>query len=301
MTARPAPAPRPWEPVVVGPPMSKFAPKPSTATAYRPDYLVDGWSTPDFTVRAASVRGYSHRYGGEPRQDDVAVAWHRSSGAVLFAVADGVGEAALSHIGATSACRAAIGVMTAGLDGPQHEVDWERLLESAAWQICEQARLSLDLPKIDRIAAEEQMATTLVAGLVLPTPDGPRVQLVQAGDSSAWMLNTRSRRFRCLAPTKYRRGEQVISNTVVALPRVPPVDVKSGLISPEEVLLVGTDGFGDPLSDGENAVGAHFARALAGVPPVLKFANDLDFSFETWDDDRTLFALWPYRIEGRSA
>ncbi|MEU1681377.1 protein phosphatase 2C domain-containing protein [Micromonospora zamorensis] len=281
--------------------MPRFAPRPSTAAAYRPDYLVDGWSTRDFTVRAASVRGYSHRYGGEPRQDDVAVCWHQPSGAVLFAVADGVGKAPLSHIGATSACRAALGVMTAGLDGPQHDVDWKGLLESAAWQICEQARLSLGLTEIDQIAAEEQMATTLVAGLVRPTSDGPRVQLVQAGDSSAWMLNTRSRRFSCLTPTKYRRGEEVISNAVVALPRLPPIDVKSGLISPDEVLLVGTDGFGDPLGDGDNAVGAHFAAALAAVPPGLKFANDLDFSFETWDDDRTLFALWPHRIDGWSA
>lgn len=282
----------------MGPPILKFVPKPSTAAAYRPDYVIDGWSTPHFTVRAASARGYSHRYSGEPRQDDFAVAWHRPSGAVLFAVADGVGNAPLSHIGATSACRAAIGAMTAALDAPQQEVDWEGLLGSAAWQLCEQARISLGLPEINQIAAEEQMATTLVAGLVQPRPDGPWVRLVQVGDSSAWMLNTRARRFRCLAPTKYRRGEDVVSNAVVALPRVPPVDVKSGPITLDEVLLVGTDGFGDPLGDGENAVGNHFAAALADVPPALKFANDLDFSLETWDDDRTLFALWPHRMEG---
>ncbi|MEU5962022.1 protein phosphatase 2C domain-containing protein [Micromonospora parva] len=276
--------------------MPKFTSRPSKAAAYRADYIVDGWSTRHFTVRAASVRGYSHRYGGEPRQDDVAVAWHRPSGAVLFAVADGVSQAPLSHIGATSACRAALGVMTAGLDGPEHEVDWKGLLESVAWQICEQARLSLRLPEIDPVVAEEQMATTLVAGLVLPQADGPWVQLVQAGDSNAWMLNRRSRRFRCLAPSKYRRGEDVVSNAVVALPRLGAIDVKSGPITSDEMLLVGTDGFGDPLGDGDNAVGAHFAAALADVPPTLKFAHDLDFSFETWDDDRTLFALWPHRI-----
>ncbi|MFC4065086.1 protein phosphatase 2C domain-containing protein [Actinoplanes subglobosus] len=295
----PPPDPTPWDPPVVGRPIPWFRPKPPNAEAYRPDYVADGWSTPHFTIRVASARGYAHRYTGDPRQDDVAVAWHRPTGAVLFAVADGVGNAPLSHIGATSACRAAIGYMTAGLNSPEEAVDWSELLQSAAWQVCEQARISLGLSRIDKAAAEEQMATTLVAGCVMPEADGAKVTFVQAGDSSAWMLNPRERRYRCLAPTKYRRGEEVVSNAVVALPRVPSNSVRSGSVLPGEILLVGTDGFGDALGDGENAVGDHFVRTLSEVPPVLKFANDLDFSFETWDDDRTLFALWPHHPAGR--
>ncbi|MEV4638070.1 protein phosphatase 2C domain-containing protein [Actinoplanes sp. NPDC049548] len=289
---------RPWDPPVVGKPTAAFAPKPSMASAYRPDYIADGWATRDFVVRAASVRGYSHRVSGDPRQDDIAVAWHEASGAVLFAVADGVGNAPLSHVGATSACRAAISAMTTGLDSPTGRVDWAGLLQGAAWQICEQARISLGLREINKQAAEEQMATTLVAGMVLPHPDGPRVELVQAGDSSAWILNVRARRYQCLTPTKFRQGEEVFSNSVVALPRVPPTDVKHGLLNQGEILLVGTDGFGDPLGDGNNMIGDHFADAFHELPPVLKFANDLDFSRETWDDDRTLFALWPHRSRG---
>lgn len=292
------PVPRSWEPPVVGRPADRFAPKPSTAVAYRPDYIADGWSTQHFHVRAASARGYAHRASGEPRQDDVAIAWHRPSGAVLFAVADGVSKAPLSHVGATSACRAAISAMTTGLDSPGRRVDWESLVKGAAWQLCEQARLSLGLPEINQKVAEEQMATTLVAGLVLPEPDAPRVELIQVGDTSAWILDKRAdRRYRCLLPTKSRPGDEVVSNAVVALPRVPDIVPRSGTLSPEQVLLVGTDGFGDPLGDGGNAVGDHFADALLTLPPVLRFANDLDFSRETWDDDRTLFALWPRQAE----
>lgn len=291
--------PRTWEPPVVGRPIDSFAPKPSMADAYRPDYIADGWSTQHFHVRVASARGYSHRASGEPRQDDVAVAWHRPSGAVLFAVADGVSDAPLSHIGATSACRAAIRAMTIGLDSPDRRVDWENLLRGAAWQLCEQARLSLDLPEISRTVAEEQMATTLVAGLVLPEPDAPRVELVQVGDTSAWVLDMRAeRRYRCLLPTKSRRGDEVVSNAVVALPRVPDIVLRWGSLTSDQILLVGTDGFGDPLGDGDNAVGDHFADTLSAPPPVLRFANDLDFSRETWDDDRTLFALWPRQAGG---
>jgi hypothetical protein len=290
--SRPAPHQRSaWDPPVVGNPIEWFWPKPPTATAYRPDVIADGWKVGDFIIRAASIRGYSHRYDGSPRQDDVSVAYHERSGAVLFAVADGVSSAPLSHIGASSACRAAISAMTADLDSPDGQVDWQRLIEQAAWQLCEQARISLGLPEVDQRAAAEQMATTLVAGLVVPTRDGPEVQVVQVGDSSAWILRPDGR-YQCMLPTKYREGESTYSSATTALPHVPQVRRQYGVLSPGEILLVGTDGFGDPLGDGDGAVGRHFAQALRPAPPVLSFANDLDFSRETYDDDRTLFALW---------
>jgi hypothetical protein len=289
-----------WAPPVVGQPAAEFEARPPNASVYRPDCLADGWSTSQFTVRVASVRGYEHRFSGKPRQDDAAIAHHPATGAVLFAIADGVSDAPLSHIGSSAACRAAISAMTAALDSPEKEVDWPALVRQAAWQLCEQAKMSLRLPKVDQRLADENMATTLVAGLVLPTPDGPDVQLIQVGDSSAWILN-RQGRFQCLLPTKFRAGQEVISSATAALPRVPPVEVRRGILAGDEILLVGTDGFGDPLGDGEGAVGRHFANALSSIPPVLKFANDLDFSRETWDDDRTLFALWPRRRRSRSA
>jgi hypothetical protein len=275
------------------PPGPVFEPKPSLASAYRPDTVADGWSTPDFTVRLASVRGYDHRYSGAPRQDDMAVMHHARTGAVVFAVADGVSAAPLSHIGATAACRAALSAMIAGLDTPDQRVDWQALVEAAAWQICEQAKLVLKLPEVDTAVADEQMATTLVAGMVVPAATGPEVSLIQIGDTSAWRL--RGDAFDNLLTPKYNADAAVSSSAVTALPRLPKVSPRVGTLARDEVLLVGTDGFGDPLGTGDGVVGRHFARALADVPPVLKFANDLDFSKETFDDDRTLLALWPLR------
>jgi hypothetical protein len=54
----------------------------------------------DQALRLASVRGYSHRYHGIPRQDAADIAYETHSGAVVFAVADGVSSAAYPHIGA---------------------------------------------------------------------------------------------------------------------------------------------------------------------------------------------------------
>ncbi len=59
------------------------------------------------------------------------------------------------------------------------------------------------------------------------------------------------------------------------------------------LLLLATDGFSLPLGDGDGDVGAAFARELARPPDILDFAKLLDFSRSTYDDDRSLIAVWP--------
>jgi hypothetical protein len=88
----------------------------------------------------------------------------------------------------------------------------------------------------------------------------------------------------------------IASSAVVGLPRVPtevtPVvaDVKG-----DDVLLVATDGIGDPLGTGQGGVGNLFRDVLtkAYPPSLIEFAHAVDFSRETFDDDRTLVAVWP--------
>jgi hypothetical protein len=67
-------------------------------------------------------------------------------------------------------------------------------------------------------------------------------------------------------------------------------------VSSGQALLVGTDGFGDPLGGGTGDVGELFSDVLSvgHVPSLLEFAHTLDFSRETFDDDRTLVAVWPF-------
>ena len=86
---------------------------------------------------------------------------------------------------------------------------------------------------------------------------------------------------------------QIISSAVSPLPRVPerlaPVEFR---LFPGTALLVGTDGFGDPLGDGDGKVGHLFAGHLRTPPPARGLAHLLDFSRDTFDDDRTLVVLW---------
>ena len=290
--------PSPWPPGlpswgadVIGTPVHDFEPAPANAASYRPDTLADGWATDRFTIRLASVRGYAHRYRGVPRQDDAAVISHERTGAVVFAISDGVSSAQFSHIGATAACRAAINTIVGDLDKPGGEVDWNNVVEQSAWQLTEQARVVLGLDEPDPGRAEKALACTLVAGVVRPTSDGDLASLIQVGDSAAWLLCGDA--YRPLLGGKNRNGDGICTSEVIGLPRTPRVTSREELLMPGEVLLVGTDGFGDPLGDGTGAVGRYFADRLAVPQPPLDFARYLDFSRDTFDDDRTLLALWP--------
>jgi hypothetical protein len=130
--------------------------------------------------------------------------------------------------------------------------------------------------------------------VVRPTPEGLRVSLVQIGDSGAWVLGPDG--YQPLMNVKNDSHDPVVSNAVVPLPRRPaaPVRPTEFWLAPGHILLVGTDGFGDPLGDGDGLVGQLFARHLRqGPPPAIGFAHLLDFSRELFDDDRTLLAVWP--------
>jgi protein phosphatase 2C-like protein len=278
-----------WGTPIIGTAIADFEPRPPVSISYRPDCVADGWETEDFIVRAASVRGYVHRYRGTPRQDDVAIVYHQRTGAVVFAVADGVSAAHHSHIGATAACRAAVNAILADLDGETGQIEWQGVVQRTAWQLIEQARAVLH-PEADSEMAERELATTLVAGLVRGTASGPEVSMIQVGDSSAWLL--RDGRYRCLLDVKNSPDAEVVSSATTALPRVPRVTPRGGPLASGEVLLVGTDGFGDPLGDGDGAVGDHFAGLLTKPRSLFAFAAGLDFSRETFDDDRTLVAIW---------
>jgi hypothetical protein len=280
-----------WAAVVVGEPVVEFEPEPPTSRAYRPDTVFDSWSTGHFTVRLASVRGYSHRYSGVPRQDAAEIAFDPGTGAVIFAVADGLSSASHSDVGAATACEAAVSVLRQQLSTGSGTVDFAEVVQVTADKLISQAAL---LPGQDQpgvAAAEELLATTLVAGYAVPDSDGAVASMIQVGDSSAWLLHGRD--YQPVLKPKHDPHAQFISSAVSALPRIPghlaPVSVS---LPPDSVLLIGTDGFGDPLGDGDGKVGQLFAGYLGTPLPGRALAHLLDFSRETFDDDRTLVALW---------
>jgi serine/threonine protein phosphatase PrpC len=278
-----------WAPIVIGEPVAEFEPRPPRTRTYRPDTAADGWATERFVLRAASVRGYQHRHDGAPRQDDFAVSWHEESGAIVVAIADGVSSVELAHVGATLACRTAIDYLTRWLDKQDGDApDWLDLVKCASWALVEFAGAQLGDGN-PREVADEMLATTLVVALVRPREDGSATaSLVQVGDSEAWVLH--EERWQRLDG----HDDDLVTPAVFALPRVPEhLDVHEVELTEGDVLVLGTDGLGGPLGDGSGSVGNRFAESLATVPTPLELAHLLDFSRETFDDDRTLVVVWP--------
>ncbi|MFI1521018.1 protein phosphatase 2C domain-containing protein [Kitasatospora cineracea] len=291
----PPPAgPPPWQRIAVGTPGVEFEPRPPGEDAYDvPDTECDGWSTAEFTLRLASVRGAQHRYYRRPRQDAARAVPHGDSGAVAFAVADGVSSATRAERGAAEACRAALERILLQLAWSPAALDHRDVAGHAAERLHRLARARLHRADPSPAEVAGLYATTLVAGLVRPDPAGPVVELFRIGDSDAWLLDPHRGGYRPLFPSKTGADTLLVSNEVRPLPSVPdPLEQATVRLAPGQVLLVGTDGFGDPLGDGDGLVGTLFARQLATPPSPLWLAQVLDFSRETFDDDRTLLALW---------
>ena len=281
-----------WRPKVVDEGIVEFPSSPPNASAYVPDTICDGWATAQMTVRAASVRGYLHRYKGLPRQDDVKLAFAQESGAIVYAVADGVSAASHPHIGASVASRKAVRMILQELgQRGVSDLDWLSVAHEVAAALNKRPGQILGRESISQDEAEKCIATTLIAGYLLPSDHGISGSIMQIGDSGAWLLRSDGSYEPLL---NVKASDYLISSEVSPLPRVPAVISEIDLsLGPESVLLVGTDGFGDPLGDGEGLVGQLFSRCLKAPPPLLEFAHTLDFSRETFDDDRTLVAIWP--------
>jgi serine/threonine protein phosphatase PrpC len=265
---------------------------------FRPDVVIDGWSTDTVTVRGVSQRGHLHRCNGAPRQDDFAI-HHLSGGRLIIAVADGVSSAPQSHIGASAAIKYATSWLSAHLGDDVAKTDWLALIKNVAWGLNVQAQNLFRLAEPDPVRAEEELATTLVCAVIEPSDSGGLcAHLVGVGDSGAWLLSSGT--FTEILGGKGPLDSEIASSAVIGLPRVPaevaPVVVE---VANGDVLLIGTDGIGDPLGTGQGGVGNLLRNVLgASSPPsLIEFAHAVDFSRELFDDDRTLVAVWPRQRE----
>lgn len=279
-------------PFVIGEAAVPFEAGLSSGEPYRPDTIVDGGTVFGLTVRAASVRGLGKRFSGRPRQDDVCLGRHEPTRTLIAAVADGVSGAARSDLAAALAVRHAVAAVARQLDRGE-DLDWQQVFGQAAWALVEEHRRASG----ERDASGEQAAVTLsttllVAAVRAGDHGGAHVQLAHVGDSPASLLA--KGRFEPLLGSA--AAGTLVGGAVQALPRAAGAAgvTRCELRSPG-VLVLSTDGFAMPLAEGDGEVGSVFARELVRAPAILDFARLLDFSRATYDDDRSLIAVWPAR------
>jgi serine/threonine protein phosphatase PrpC len=273
-------------PLTIGEPAAPIEPRLAAAEPYRPDTIADGGAAFGLTVRAASVRGLYKRYTGGPRQDDVCLRLHADSGTLVAAVADGVSGAPRSDLGAALAVRYATAAVARQLDDGSASIDWPGVFEHAGWALVEEHRRSSGCANAGVEEAARALATTLLVAAVR----GSDVEVAAIGDSPAFMLHGKEYDALVGEPERF---DGLVGGGVDALPRsAGAAQVSRCSLDAGAVLLLCTDGLAMPLAGGTGEVGATLARELARPPDVVDFARLLDFSRSTYDDDRSLVAVW---------
>lgn len=300
------------EPFQVGDPgraASLVVPVPDPDGWDRRDTVLDGVALLDGTkrrvaeVRAASVRGLSHRAYGTVRQDEYSFRRTADGRWLVIAVADGVSAGRLSHKAAIIAARKGAEMLADALreSGPAG-VPWPDFIRAVAGRVERLGRNRLaaagnaDAQTASVREVAQHMATTVLYAVVdlAPVHGAHEVHLVSVGDTSAWVLREGDR----WEPQDAVKndGAELHSSSVHALPLVPAVDpapVRT-TVAAGEVLVLMTDGIGDPLGHGSGAVG-RFLADVWSTPPVsgLEFAAHVGFARKSFDDDRTAVAFWP--------
>lgn len=273
-------------PVTIGEPAAAIEARLAAAEPYRPDTIADGGTAFGLTVRAASVRGLYKRYTGGPRQDDICLQLHADSGTLIAAVADGVSGASRSDLGAALAVRYAAAAVARQLDDDCASIDWGPVFEQAAWALVEEHRRACGDVGAGVEEASGSLATTLLVAAVRDSD----VELAAVGDSPAFVL--RGKHYDPVVGEP-ERFDGLVGGGVDALPRsAGAASVARCRLDPGSILLLCTDGLAMPLAGGGGEVGATLARELVRPPDVVDFARLLDFSRSTYDDDRSLVAVW---------
>ncbi|MFJ8432771.1 protein phosphatase 2C domain-containing protein [Kitasatospora sp. NPDC094019] len=258
-----------------------------------PDTVVDGGRFGPLTVRAASVRGDSHRYAAECRQDAVLVA--RADDLLLVAVADGVGSQPHSHHGSHGILRllakqvlpradTLLGLLRAGA-ATDFATLAGRIVAAAADGLAQEAERFGHPPK--------SWSTTLRALLVPAGPGTAARGFLAVGDGG--LLRLRADGWENLDPDPDGDGAgTLISTRTDCLPEAYE-RARAALITdtrPGDVLVLCTDGLALPLlkePELRDFLGGRWGRE---VPGLAEFLWQAQVRVRSYDDDRSVVCLW---------
>ncbi|MFD0066479.1 protein phosphatase 2C domain-containing protein [Streptomyces sp. NPDC056637] len=302
-----APAPALGAPAHSGPKAPSYPPVPQglpavtgdLAAAVLPDIVLDGAAYPGLSVRAASVRGDSHRYAGEPRQDALCVTriggGEQGGELLMLAVADGVGSAPRSHVGSNEACRLAARYLdhSTSLHESIRTGDAERFQRTADAVVRQIGNLLGDLA-LQHSERPDAFATTL---RILLVPLDPRIRtrgFLAVGDGGTALLR-RGYWHLDVVGDAGDKDSDVIDTRTAALPRARSAVTRLLHAHAGDVLVLSTDGLSSPLA-GDSGMRDFLAGAWNGdeVPAPADFLWQFQYRVKSYDDDRTAVVLWEH-------
>ncbi|WP_069169495.1 protein phosphatase 2C domain-containing protein [Streptomyces griseus] len=320
--------PEPSRPVVghIGDRPPPYDPEPTALPASEaedldglvPDTVLDGARYGTCSLRAASVRGDSARFRGEPRRDALLTARFGTgdSALLLIAVASGARAAVHAHLAAADACRWIAGAvarsharlcddiragrrgdLTSGLHRLTDRT-YGRLRARAAELGLEPNAYTSGLRCL-LLPADPECRTRVFFGVgagglfrlrdgawqdldpLVPEDSGPaaRHEAGSAGDPLTTDLQTTT------PPSPYAGG-----------PPPPPAEsfrFRASVARPGDTLLLCGDGMAAPLR-GRPALADELARrwAAGGPPGLAAYLADTQLRAEGYADDRTSAAVW---------
>jgi len=304
-------------PPVIGDPGSQleFISQLATAWPGRADTAIDAGITGALDVRAASIRGKSHRDKRDSpfsttRQDEYCFQLTADGRWLVVVVADGVSSGDESHVAATIVARRGCSTVANMLDEGTavEDIAWTEVAGLLSTVIVREwlkrrpepfdpedfaAKTAEEADELRRRCAVDCATTALAAVVSTQLESDATVAftgVVLAGDSSLWLLEPDTG-WRALSKVKNEDAE-IASNVTSGLPIVGDVETHVERIAPGAALFLMSDGLGDPLGGGSGEVGRYLAEHWQRPPSGYAFAATLDFYRRTFDDDRTAVGIW---------
>lgn len=275
---------------------------------HRPAVVVDLVDAGRIVIGAVSVRGALHYDSRTVRQDSYSLGKSEDGAWAIAAIADGVSEGALSHLGADTAAHQAVTSARTELARQGFEsADWARVaaevrakVQASTRQLVAGKIVGADGTPVDpKTLSDEDLAraagttSELLVIAVKPSPAGTYsfARVVIAGDGSGLMLDP-SRGWKPLSVGKNNVGG-FANNAVKPLPLdVGTPVVQRGTLEPGQAVLLTTDGIGDFLVDGSTEVGGYLHQEWSTPISSVNLVRSASFVTYQSDDDRAVVIVW---------
>lgn len=226
-------------------------------------------------VRAASIRGLSHRHRGTERQDAFLCSWDPERRALLVAVADGVGSKKRSREASTTAVAVAVEAWKRG------NTDLSQVFREVNDHLAEAVPRNEDGYRVG--------ATTLTLAEI-PIEGGSlgEVTIAWVGDTPVWILSNGT----WAEVTPQDDAADGFAAPISALPATNLEVLHATAPASSEAIFVMTDGVGNAIRNSTEAR-ASLAEWWAEPPGIYTFGAQVEFARKGSVDDRTVVGVWP--------
>ncbi|MFF3389579.1 protein phosphatase 2C domain-containing protein [Streptomyces sp. NPDC002669] len=250
------------------------------------DTVLDGARYGTYTLRAASVRGDSARFRGEPRRDALLTArfGDDEDALLLVAVATGARATRSAHLAAADACRwigEAVGRSHVRL-AEDIRAGRRGDLKSGLNRLTDRTYGRLRVRAAEQ-GLEPPEYTAGLRCLLLPADPDCRTR-VFFGIGGGGLFRLRDHAWQDLEPLPATTGDD---------PPAEPFRFRASVARPGDALLLCSTGLAEPMR-GEPALAGELAGrwARSGAPGLVPFLADTQLRVKGYSDDRTGVGVW---------